>query len=96
MVVNRLWKETLVWLKNPFEWPQDPILVPDEQTRAEAKVKVKNEVSAATVIQSDVFDELLNQIPSSEGVENSRLCSTLCFKLQTPTRRESYWSSFHG
>jgi hypothetical protein len=36
-------------------------LVPDEQTRAEEKVKVKNEIAAATVIQSDVFDELLEK-----------------------------------
>ena len=61
MVENQLWKEGPIWLKNPSEWPQDLILVPDEQTRAEAKVKVKNEISAATVIQSDVFDELLDK-----------------------------------
>jgi hypothetical protein len=36
-------------------------LVPDEQTRAEEKVKVKNEIAAATVIQSDDFDELLEK-----------------------------------
>ena len=61
VVENQLWKEGPIWLKNPSEWPKDPILVPDGQTRAEAKVKVKNEISAATVIQSDVFDELLDK-----------------------------------
>ena len=58
---NQLWKEGPAWLKDPSRWPQDVTLVPDEQTRAEEKVKVKNEIAAATVIQSDVFDELLEK-----------------------------------
>ena len=49
---NQLWKEGPAWLKDPSRWPQDVTLVPDEQTRAEEKVKVKNEIAAATVIQS--------------------------------------------
>ena len=58
---NQLWQEGPAWLKDPSRWPQDVTLVPDEQTRAEEKVKVKNEIAAATVIQSDVFDELLEK-----------------------------------
>ena len=49
VVENQLWKEGPIWLKNPSEWPQDPILVPDEQTTSDARVKVKNEISQQAV-----------------------------------------------
>jgi hypothetical protein len=52
-----LWKEGPAWLNDLSRWHQDVTLVLDEQTRAEEKVKVKNE----TKIQSDIFDELLEK-----------------------------------
>jgi hypothetical protein len=59
VVKNQLWKEGPDWLSEPANWPEDVTLVPDEQTKAEEKVMVKNEIVAVMMVQTDGFDELL-------------------------------------
>ena len=64
VVSNRLSKEDPSWLKDPSSWPPDVTLVPNEQTRAEAKVKVSKEIAATTmVLQADALDQLLDKYP---------------------------------